>query len=147
MTKGHHTFDHALQEANIWLKAVEKQLHCSEHEAYQALRVTLHALRDRLPQENAVKLAAQLPMLIRGVFYEGWQMGGTTSDLHNAEEFSRRVKDDLPVGFPLDGKAVAKGVFEVLWERLDPGESAKITDLLSPSLRHLWPEISLRKHG
>lgn len=144
MTQGHHAFDHALQEANIWLKSVEKHLHCSEHEAYQALRVTLQALRDRLPLENAVKLAAQLPTLIRGVYYEGWHIGDLSNAGHSADDFVHHIKEQLPDRFPLDGKTVSKGIFEVLWERIDPGESAKITDLLPASLRHLWPAAAVR---
>jgi hypothetical protein len=42
--------------------------------AYQALRATLHALRDRLILDEAVEFAAQLPMLIRAsIMGSKWQ--------------------------------------------------------------------------
>lgn len=145
MTQGHHAFDHALQEANIWLKSAEKHLHCSEHEAYQALRVTLQALRDSLPLENAVKLAAQFPTLIRGVYYEGWHLAAQQASGRSDEAFSHHIRQSLPERFPMDGRTVAKGIFEVLWERLDPGETAKIIHLMPADLRHLWPAIAIRQ--
>lgn len=77
MTSGHPTFDHTVQEANIWLKAVAEQLHFEERRhAYSALRATLHALRDRLTPESAVHFGAQLPMVVRGLYYEGWRIAG-----------------------------------------------------------------------
>ena len=139
MEHGHHSFDHALQEANIWLKATEKVLHCNEHEAYQALRVTLHALRDRLPVENAVKLAAQFPVLLRGIYYEGWRIAPSQRSEYDADEFCHHIRESLPSRYAMDGRMVAKGVFQVFWERLDPGETTKIVELLPANLRNLWP--------
>jgi uncharacterized protein (DUF2267 family) len=56
---------------NVWLKDILDQLKWqSKSSAYQALRSTLHALRDRLRVEEAVQLAAQLLLLIKGVYYD-----------------------------------------------------------------------------
>ncbi len=75
MTTGLAVFDTTVQETNLWLKGIMEGLHTDDrHLAYLALRATLHALRDRLGPENAVHLAAQLPMLVRGLYYEGWRL-------------------------------------------------------------------------
>ncbi|MBU6462223.1 MAG: DUF2267 domain-containing protein [Bradyrhizobium sp.] len=82
--------DHTIEETNVWLKGVEEELELDDrHQAYNALRAVLHALRDRIPPEAAVKL----------------------------------------------GAAVVRGVFEVLWEKLDPGEFEKVMNHLPASLR------------
>ncbi|AKB78938.1 hypothetical protein MSHOH_2455 [Methanosarcina horonobensis HB-1 = JCM 15518] len=44
----------------------------SKDRADQALRATLHTLRDRLTIEEIVQLAAQLPLPIKGMYYDGW---------------------------------------------------------------------------
>ena len=44
-----------------------------KREAWKALRAVLHTVRDRLPLDVAVHFGAQLPMLIRGMYYEGWE--------------------------------------------------------------------------
>ena len=71
-TTGLKVFDTTVQETNTWLRGLMENLHLTDRqEAYHDLRVTLHALRDRLTVEEAAHLAAQLPMLIRGLYYEG----------------------------------------------------------------------------
>jgi uncharacterized protein (DUF2267 family) len=71
---GLDVFDRTLQATNIWLDDIMQELGWSDrHRAYHALRAVLHALRDRLPVDDAAHFAAQLPMLIRGLFYEGWR--------------------------------------------------------------------------
>jgi hypothetical protein len=73
---GLSTFDKTLQETNAWLGSLMDYLHTDDlHAAHVVLRATLHALRDRIGPENAVHLGPQLPILPRGVFYEGWQCG------------------------------------------------------------------------
>jgi uncharacterized protein (DUF2267 family) len=51
----------------------------------------LHAPRDRLPPEVAVHLGAQFPMLVRGVYYEGWHMAGKLTKGRSAQEFASHV--------------------------------------------------------
>ena len=55
-----------IEEANGWPKERRKQ-------SYAALRAVLHRLRDRLSVDGAAHLGAQLPTLIRGVYYDGWK--------------------------------------------------------------------------
>ncbi len=44
----------------------------------------------------------------------------------------------------MDPLTVTRGVFAFLSSRLDPGESAKIIELLPLPLRSLWPAIARR---
>lgn len=69
-----HAFDRAVQTANVWLKDIEQAGRLrSRFQAYAVLRSVLHALRDCLPPAEAVKFSAQMPMMIKGVFYDGWK--------------------------------------------------------------------------
>lgn len=130
--------DHSVQEANVWLKAIDEQLALeNRHQAYSALRAVLHALRDRLPPEVAVKLGAQLPILVRGIFYEGWHMAATPTKERHIEEFAAHVASELPPQFPMSALAAARAVYEVMWEKLDPGEFEKLMAHLPTALRNL----------
>jgi uncharacterized protein (DUF2267 family) len=102
-TSGLAALDHTVQETNVWLKAVAEQLHFEDrHHAYNALRAVLHTLRDRLPPEVAVHLGAQLPTLMRGIYYEGWHMVGKPMKDRSAQEFADHVLKELPPRFPMD---------------------------------------------
>jgi uncharacterized protein (DUF2267 family) len=130
--------DHTIQETNVWLKGVEEELELDDrHQAYNALRAVLHALRDRVPPEVAVKLGAQLPLLVRGIYYEGWHPATTPTKERHVEDFAQHVLSQLPLQFPVEAMTVARGVFEVLWERLDPGEFDKVMNHLPASLRSM----------
>jgi uncharacterized protein (DUF2267 family) len=62
-----------MQKTHEWLNQVGDELGFdNEHAAYAALRATLHAVRDRLPVELVAHFGAELPLLIRGIYYDGW---------------------------------------------------------------------------
>jgi uncharacterized protein (DUF2267 family) len=130
--------DRTVQDTNVWLKRIEDELRLdNRQQAYNALRAVLHALRDRLPPEVAIKLGAQFPILVRGVYYEGWHAAGTPTRERHVRDFAQHVASELPQLFPADALAVARGVFEILWEKLDPGEFEKVMNHLPEPLRDL----------
>src|SRR3974390_2829153 len=93
--------DHTVQETNVWLKAVQEELGLdNRQQAYSALRAALHSLRDRLPPEVAIKLAAQLPILVRGIYYENWGGAGPSTKERHVEAFAQHVWSELPQQFP-----------------------------------------------
>jgi uncharacterized protein (DUF2267 family) len=134
-----------VQEGNIWLKAAAEKPHLEDRRhAYSALRATLHALRDRLTPEMAVHFGAQLPMIIRGLYFEGWRVTEKPTPDHTVDEFCEHVARDLPPKFPMDAHVVVRGIFEVIFEEVDPGEVAKIIDQMPVPLKNLWPSIARR---
>jgi uncharacterized protein (DUF2267 family) len=139
-TTGLPVFDTTVQETNLWLKAIMEGLHTDDrHLAYLYLRATLHTLRDRLGPENAAHLAAQLPMLLRGLYYEGWHMAGTPTKERTRAAFFEHLRGELPPGSAIDPNMAARSVFAVLAEKLDRGEVDKVLDRLPPELKELWP--------
>jgi uncharacterized protein (DUF2267 family) len=138
-TTGLPVFDTTVQETNLWLKALMERLHTDDrHLAYLALRAVLHALRDRLQPENAVHLAAQLPMRVRGLYFEGWHMAGTPTKERSRAAFLDHIQSELPRGSPIDPNLAARGVFAVMWAKLDIGEVGKVIERLPPELQELW---------
>ena len=138
-TTGLPVFDTTVQETNLWLKAVMEGLHTDDrHLAYLALRATLHALRDRVGPENAVHLAAQLPMLLRGLYYEGWRLAASQTKERTRADFLEHVRSELPRGSAVDPNMAVRAVFRVMWDKLDVGEVGKVIDLLPAELKELW---------
>jgi len=138
-------FDTTLAETHQWLKAVAHELSpCDQHQAYQILRATLHALRDRLAPEAAINFAAQLPMLLRGVFTEGWRPAVTPTPDHSVAEFLDRVERALPEDFQLETETAVRGVFRALSERVDNDLLVKILRQLPIAPRALWPQSLAR---
>ncbi len=132
--------DSTIQKTHEWLKGVTDGLGFpNERAAFAALRAVLHGLRDRLPQQNAVQLGAQLPMLIRGMYYEGWDPLKEPSKIRHQEEFFSLVAAGLKEHTELrDARRVTKIVFSVLADHLDVGEKEKLLRTLPKDLRELW---------
>ncbi len=139
MSAGLAVFDTTVQQSNGWLKDIEARLRpCDRAQAYAAFRAVTHVLRDRLPMAATVGLSAQLPMLLRGVFLEGWSPGDGPTGIRQPLTFAEAVEAVLPRDFPREGLGTARAVLQVLAERLDAGEVRKLLAYLPASLRVLW---------
>lgn len=140
MSTGLPVFDTTVQETNLWLKAIEGRLpSCDRQRAYEALRAVLHVLRDRLPIEAVLGLSAQLPMLLRGVFLEGWRPGTGPTGVRDPQIFAEEVGQRLPPTFPSQLNETVEAVCAVMTEQLDAGEVAKLARHLPTRLRDFFP--------
>src|SRR5271157_2197556 len=93
--------------------AASEQMHIEDrHDAYRALRSVLHVLRDRLTPEQAVHLGAQLPVLVRRIYYDDWRIAGKPSDERQPAEFATLVAADLPRRWPAT-RYGCRGLFSV----------------------------------
>lgn len=122
-----------------WLKAVREQGHFeSEQEAYQAFRAVLHALRDRLITEEVADLGAQMPIFIRGVYYDEWVPSQAPSRIRTQQEFIDSVVARLPRG--IDPMISIQAVFKVLQDKITNGEIKDVKGNLPEAIRELWPQ-------
>lgn len=134
------TFDKTLQESNLWLKELCGILKIRDREtAFRILRATLHALRDRLGAHNAVHLGAQLPMLLRGLYYEGFRLDESTTSERHLKPFLDHVRMELPPGLDANIEDGVRAVFWLVYDKLDKGEVAKIERILPQEIRELMP--------
>lgn len=142
-TTGLPVFDSTVQQTNLWLKSITTKLGVDDrHLAYGLLKGTLHALRDRIGPENAVHLGAQLPILLRGVYYEGWRPTTTPTRERQVSEFIDHVRRELPKGIRFDVELGVRTVMEVMWEKIDAEEVAKLMRILPEDLRQLWSKAA-----
>ena len=139
-----------LHTTNLWLEDLMEKLGWKDRDqAYQALRVVLHALRDRLPEEALAALAAQLPLLIRGIYYEGWDPSGKPLNEPQKEDFLAQIAAAFRNNPEVDPERVAWAVFKVLKRYATSGDIRDMGQILPPEIRALWPdseEIHAHKH-
>ena len=137
---GLEVFDTTIQKTNSWLKALMQELHREDRrKAYLALRATLHALRDRLTVEEVAQHGAQLPMLIRGFYYEGWDPSRKPLKIRDKAEFLALIEDEFRTDERLDPELIARAVFKVLAERVTAGEIEDVKHIMPAQIRELWP--------
>lgn len=132
-------FDTTLHATNVWLKELMVQAGWDDRRrAYHVLREVLHALRDRLPVGEAAALGAQLPLLVRGMYYEGWHPAGKPLKQHKGELLTR-IAEALGFGSPGIAEEVARAVFEVMARHVSAGAIEALRRALPAEFRGLWP--------
>jgi uncharacterized protein (DUF2267 family) len=109
---------------------------------YNVLRAVLHAVRDRLSVDGAAHLGAQLPMLVRGLYYEGWHPAGKPLRLRHADDFLALVKRDLSPEVD-DVIGGVQAVFRTLEQHLDPGAIDKLLTVMPKEIGELWTERAM----
>ncbi len=134
------TLDQAPHAANDWLKQVCAKLDWTEKgRAHLLLRTVLHAVRDWLTVDEAAQLAAQMPILIRGIYYEGWDPSGTPVHPRSKSDFIARV-DTVFTKEPLeDAQAAISAVLGVLEDNISAGEIDDVRQAMRANLQELWP--------
>lgn len=141
MTTGLDVFDTTVQQTNLWLKDLMVRIPTGDrHFAYQLLRGTLHAFRDRIGPENAVHFGAQLPMLIRGFYYEGWQINKTPTKTRHLDDFLGAIETSAGRDLGPDVKSKVKAVFAVIADKIDAREIEKLRKVLPAELQPLLEE-------
>ena len=132
--------DSAVQKTNEILKAVEERFAWKDrHKAYVALRSVLHALRDRLTVESAVSLSAQLPLLVKGFYFDGWKPANKPIKMKK-DEFVMEVEMALNVPFEHDVEDIIRGVVEIIESYTDPAEMHKVKKLLPKEIMMMLNE-------
>lgn len=139
---GLRAFDTTVEKTHIWLKELLEDMGWGEdrQRAYMILRAVLHALRDRLTVDEAAHLGAQLPMLVRGFYYEGWSPSGKPLRQRSKEEFLGSVREGLTADPSLDAEQVTRAVFRLLDRRITGGEISDVRQAMPGDIQALWPE-------
>jgi uncharacterized protein (DUF2267 family) len=134
-------FETTLQKTNIWLKQISDLLHWDDHQkAYHGLHAVLHVLRDRLPVDEAAHLGAQLPMLVRGFYYDCWKPAHTSVKIKTAQEFYDAVRENFTAGRDVNPMRLTEAVMTVLCANISPSEIEKLRGIFPPHLREIWPD-------
>jgi uncharacterized protein (DUF2267 family) len=132
--------DTSAQKTHIWLREIMELLATDRHQAYVALKLTLHALRDQLSIEEAAQLGAQLPTTIRGVFYEGWRPGRKPARGASWETFMKPIHLAVCQDGSYTPEEVVGAVLEVLSKHVSGGEIDDVIGQLPRDIRALWPD-------
>lgn len=143
MTKA-AVLDTSLQRTHEWLHEIGNELGFdNERAAYAALRATLHAVRDRLPAELVAHLGAELPLLVRGIYYDGWHPSDARLKAAHDEDLLDSIGGELLGHDELeDVEAVAGAVLRVIERRVAPGQIAHVLDAMPENTRRLWREAA-----
>lgn len=132
-------FTQAAQQAQQWVNELADDLDWDNRRAYRLLRCVLHAVRDWLPQTEMVDLSAQLPVLIRGIYFEGWKPLETPVGDRRKGDFIARIQNAFMDDLLNDPDAAVTAVFRLLDRHISRGEIDDVRNAMKKPLREMWP--------
>ncbi len=137
------TFASTVQKTKQWVCELMQELQWDDaQKTYRGLRAVLHALRDRLTIHESADFAAQLPMLLRGLFYEGWQPDAVPVKDRTKEAFLAHVFKAFINDQSVDPERLTRCVLKVAAKHVSEGEVEDIRAILPRSLHDLFPDRS-----
>ncbi len=130
--------DRSVEKAHIWINDLAEELGTEDvHEAYRVLRAFLHALRDHLSVDEAAQLAAQLPIFVRGVFYEGWDPSSAPTRSRDVDSFLARIAGEARLAGETEASFAAAAASRVLRRHISEGEGRSVLRVLPQTLREV----------
>jgi uncharacterized protein (DUF2267 family) len=137
---GLESIDHTVQLTHVWINDLDKSLRWNNKaRSYRLLRSVLHALRDWLQVNESANLAAQLPTLVRGIYFDQWRPAATPVKKRSKENFITRVERDFFNDPLADASVAVRAVFKLLSDKVTAGEIDDVRHALPADLRALWP--------
>jgi uncharacterized protein (DUF2267 family) len=134
--RGLEAIDQTVQQTHVWLNEISERFHGSKHQSLQILRSFLHMIRDHLAVDESAQFAAQLPLLVRGMYYEGWDPSQQLQHERSAEEFIDRFLAGTTLR-PMDARDALQAVARVVQTHVSPGEVDDVYQSLPKHIREL----------
>jgi uncharacterized protein (DUF2267 family) len=136
---GLDVFDKTLQTTHIWLDEIMESVGPDRQVAWRCLNAVIRALRDRIPADLAAHLGAQLPLLVRGAYYDQWQPSREPEKYRSADEFLARISAELADVRPVNPTTAAEAVFRTRSRHITGGLATKVRASVPDEIRRLWP--------
>jgi len=135
---GLDVFDRTVETTHVWLNELCDEIGPDKQLAWKVLSTVLHKLRDRLTVNLAAHLGAQLPLLVRGVYYDQFEPGKMPSEFRSRDEFVADVAKWLSDSRPVDPEKAIRAVLGLLSRHVSEGQCHKIREALPKGLRQMW---------
>ncbi len=131
-------FQKTIQKSNAWIRELNKRFGWNdEHKTYLALKATFHELRDKLTLKEVADFSSQLPMLLRGLFFEGWSPKEQPKK-YDEKEFFENIHNYFKKDPKVDPYKISKTVFKFFSDKISSGEIKDIKSILPDYFKKLW---------
>lgn len=137
---GLESIDHTVVLTRAWIDELDTSLGwCNKHRSYRLLQAVLRTLRDWLPPHEVAPFGAELPQLLRGVYYDGWRPAAAPMRRRGDVDFMAAARDTFASeACDLSPETVA-AVFLLLTDKLSGDAGEAVHGALPVEMRSLWP--------
>jgi uncharacterized protein (DUF2267 family) len=138
MIRSVDAIERSVHKANEWLSDLADELGTEDREeAWRVLRAYLQLLRDRLTVDEAAQVAAQLPLVLRGAFYEGFDPGHQPAKVRDRDEFLAWFAERAQLTDSEEAVRTAEAATRVLRRHVTEGEFDDVLSQLPTEVREV----------
>jgi uncharacterized protein (DUF2267 family) len=137
-------FEKYASDGHRFINHVADELDVSLNMAARITRAVLHAVRDRISPDDAIEFAQGLPMALKGIYIDRYDLSETPVRIRNRAEFLDYVREkdrqNAAVDFPSQASVIdaIRAVFRVLEDTVDPGQVRHIKKMFNKELQPLF---------
>jgi uncharacterized protein (DUF2267 family) len=135
---GLDVFDKTLQTTHTWLDELMQELGPDRKVAWHVLGAVLRAIRDRVPLDLSAHFGSQLPLLVRGVYYDQFRPTDLPKRSRSLDEFLEGVGKELANSRPVDVRDATSAVFRILSRHVNQAQIEKVRHALPEEMRAIW---------
>lgn len=135
-------FENYAHEGNKFINKIAEEMgYPEDHElAFRITRAVFRALRDRITVEESMHLISELPMALKAVYVEGWDITRRRTTYTTKQDMLVDIIGQLQTGlvdFAFEPEEKVKAVFHVLRASISEGEIQHIISQLNPEMAEL----------
>lgn len=129
--------ERSFQKSKEWLCLMKNRMEIeNDQQAYIAVKSVLHAIRDRLNVNEAVQFAEQLPMIMKGFYYESYVPAGKPEKFGKDEFFERII--NYSIGVDIEPEKALWAVVSVIREKTGGCEMDDVQATMPSDMKHLF---------
>jgi uncharacterized protein (DUF2267 family) len=137
-------FEDNKKDAVVLLQDVAQELETEDmNKAGRIFRAVLQAIRDRLPVNEAVHFASQLPIIWKGIYFDQYDPDKVPVKIRDAQEWINYIRNKNAFAadndFQLDDEIAAafKAVFQVLQRHMSDGQLQQVKEAMHQEIQEL----------
>lgn len=89
------SLDRAIQTTILWLNDIQEELNWdSRDNVYKATKAVLQSIRDRLSFEEVVHFSSNLPLVMKGMMMDGYDIRDKPLNIRSLDEFFETVQQN-----------------------------------------------------
>jgi uncharacterized protein (DUF2267 family) len=138
MSAGIKPLDRSIQLTLEWLNDIQEEFKWPDKDrVYDATKAVLLATRDRLTVEEAHQFAAQIPMVMKGMFFDGYDPTDKPMLIRNKDRFLEHVRKQFG-NRPLDSENAVRTVAKVLRKKISKGQYEDVVGSMPKEIQKLY---------
>ena len=124
-----------LNHAGEWMNKIAEEMEVSRDKAYRITRAVLHSIRNQISIDESFQWLAQMPMLWKGMYVDGWNLNLPFERKHRLHEWLEAIREQdggsaaLDFGNDMQMRTTLTAFFHALSKKMSRESLSHLSEL------------------